>query len=141
MQEKSFCKIELEIPESITGKARPRFGKNGGVYTPGKTKNYEYLVRQLFVYKYPNFIPLEERIKIIIIAYFELPKKVSKIKEAEMLADIISPTKKPDIDNITKIILDALNKFAYKDDAQITEIKVIKKYSRTPKVIVQIEEY
>lgn len=132
--------IKLEIPESITSKARPRLGKNG-VYTPTKTKNYEYLVRQIFVYKYPKFKPLEGRIKLTIIACFELPKKRTKTTEAEMLAGIISPTKKPDIDNIAKIILDALNKFAYKDDNQITDLKVVKKYNRTPKVIIEIEEF
>lgn len=76
-----------------------------------------------------------------ITAYFELPNKRSKLQEAEMLADIISPTKKPDWDNIGKIISDALNKFAFKDDAQITDARIIKKYARTPKVIVKIEEY
>ena len=131
---------ELEIPESITGKQRPRMNTyTGKAYTPVKTKNYEYLVRQLFVYKYPKFVPFEKEIKINIIAYFEVPK-VSKRKEAEMLAGKIRPTKKPDIDNITKIILDALNKFAYKDDAQIVEAEIIKKYARTPKVLVRIEE-
>jgi len=133
---------ELEIPESITGKQRPRMNTyTGKAYTPTKTKNYEYLVRQLFVYKYPSFIPLEGRIKLTIIAYFELPKKVSKAKEAEMLAGIISPTKKPDWDNIGKIVSDSLNKFAFKDDAQIIEAIVIKKYARIPKVLVKIEEY
>ena len=76
-----------------------------------------------------------------IVACFELPKKRSKLQEAEMLAGIITPTKKPDWDNIGKIISDALNKFAFKDDAQITDAIIIKKYSRTPKVYVKIEEY
>lgn len=132
---------ELEIPESITGKQRPRMNTyTGRAYTPNKTKNYEYLVRQLFVYKYPNFEPIVGRVKLSVIAYFELPKSISKQKEAEMLAGIISPTKKPDWDNIGKIISDALNKFAFKDDAQIIEATIIKKYARTPKVLVRIEE-
>lgn len=132
---------ELEIPESITGKQRPRMNTyTGRAYTPNKTKNYEYLVRQLFVYKYPKFEPIVGRVKMSVIAYFELPKSISKQKEAEMLAGIISPTKKPDWDNIGKIISDALNKFAFKDDAQIIEAIIIKKYARTPKVIVRIEE-
>lgn len=132
---------ELEIPESITGKQRPRMNTyTGRAYTPNKTKNYEYLVRQLFVYKYPKFEPIVGRVKLSVIAYFELPKSISKQKEAEMLAGIISPTKKPDWDNIGKIISDALNKFAFKDDAQIIEAIIIKKYARTPKVIVRIEE-
>lgn len=132
---------ELEIPESITGKQRPRMNTyTGRAYTPNKTKNYEYLVRQLFVYKYPKFEPIVGRVKMSVIAYFELPKSISKQKEAEMLAGIISPTKKPDWDNIGKIISDALNKFAFKDDAQIIEATIIKKYARTPKVLVRIEE-
>lgn len=132
---------ELEISESITGKQRPRMNTyTGRAYTPNKTKNYEYLVRQLFVYKYPKFEPIVGRVKMSVIAYFELPKSISKQKEAEMLAGIISPTKKPDWDNIGKIISDALNKFAFKDDAQIIEATIIKKYARTPKVLVRIEE-
>lgn len=133
---------ELEINEPITGKQRPRMNTyTRKAYTPTKTKNYEYLVRQLFVYKYPKFIPIEGKVKMTIIAYFELPNKRSKIQEAEMLNNKISPTKKPDWDNIGKIISDALNKFAFKDDAQITEATIIKKYAKTPKVFVKIEEY
>ena len=45
-----------------------------------------------------------------------------------MLNNIISPTKKPDIDNIVKIVLDAMNKFAFKDDTQITKLEVEKIY-------------
>ena len=47
-----------------------------------------------------------------------------------MLNNIIRQNKKPDIDNIVKIILDALNKIAFKDDNQITKIEVEKRYSK-----------
>lgn len=133
---------ELEIQESITGKARPRMNTyTGRAYTPTKTKNYEYLVRQMFVYKYPHFKIIEGRIKVTIIAYFDIPKSTSKVRKAQMLWGDISPTKKPDIDNIVKIILDALNKFAFQDDTQVTKLEVEKIYSETPKVYVKIEEY
>ena len=133
---------EFEIDEPITGKQRPRMNTyTGRAYTPTKTKNYEYLVRQIFVLKYPNFVPIEGRVKLTVTAYYELPKKRTKLSEAEMLANIVSPTKKPDWDNIGKIVSDSLNKFAFIDDAQITDARIIKKYARTPKVIVKIEEY
>ena len=133
---------EFEVPGEITGKARPRLNvRSGKVYTPTKTKNYEYLTRFYFTQKYREYIPAEGRVKISIIAYFDIPKSTSKKKEAEMLENRISPTKKPDIDNITKVVLDALNKFAYKDDTQITEITVVNKYASTPKVKIKIEEY
>ena len=133
---------EIEIQEEITGKQRPRMNTyTGKAYTPTKTKNYEYLVRQIFVYKYPNYKPIEGRVTMTIIAYFDIPKSTSKKKEAEMLSGAISPTKKPDWDNIGKIISDALNKFAFKDDAQITDVRIFKKYAKVPKVIVKIQEY
>nr|DAM54115.1 MAG TPA: Endodeoxyribonuclease RusA [Caudoviricetes sp.] len=133
---------EIEIDESITGKQRPRMNiYTGKAYTPTKTKNYEYLVKQIFINKYPNFTPIEGRVAMTIIAYFEIPKSTSKKKTAEMICDEISPTKKPDWDNIGKIVSDALNKFAYKDDSQITDVRIFKKYSTIPKVIVKILEY
>ncbi len=134
--------FEIEIEESITGKQRPRMNtRTGKTYTPTKTKNYEYLVRYTFINKYPNVDPIEGKVKITIIANYELPKQRSKLQEAEMLAGIIQPTKKPDWDNIAKIVTDALNKFAFVDDNQITEALVIKRYARVPSVYVRVEEY
>ena len=59
----------------------------------------------------------------------------------QMLENKISPTKKPDIDNVVKIVLDAMNKFAFKDDTQITKIEVEKLYAAEEKLYVKIEEY
>lgn len=133
---------EIEIDESITGKQRPRMNTyTGKAYTPTKTKNYEYLVKQTFLNKYPDFKPIEGRVTMTIIAYFDIPKSTSKKKKVEMLCGEISPTKKPDWDNIGKIISDALNKFAFKDDSQITDVRIFKKYSTIPKVIVKVSEY
>ena len=49
--------------------------------------------------------------------------------------------KKPDADNIAKIICDALNNVAYHDDTQVIELIVVKKYAREPKVKVALAEY
>lgn len=51
------------------------------------------------------------------------------------------PTKKPDSDNIAKIICDSLNGIAYHDDSQIVELYICKSYSENPKVIVTIAEF
>ena len=55
-----------------------------------------------------------------------------------MLNNIISPTKKPDIDNIVKIVLDAMNKFAFKDDTQITKLEVEKIYGIEEKLQINL---
>lgn len=132
---------EFEIPGEIVGKGRPRMNTyTGKAYTPTKTKNYEYLVRQWFVFKYPRFEMTKAPVRVTIIAYFDIPKSTSKKKTEQMLNNEIRPTKKPDIDNITKIILDALNKFVYQDDTQVIELIVKKYYANTPKVYVKVEE-
>ena len=133
---------EFEVPGKVIGKGRPRLNSYTGiVYTPTKTKDYESLVEQYFLLKYPRFKTLEGRIKVSIIAYFSIPKTTKKADINEMLENNISPTKKPDIDNIVKSILDSMNKFAFKDDNQITKLEVEKKYSIEDKVYVKIEEY
>lgn len=133
---------EFEIPGKIIGKGRPRLNTYTGViYTPTKTKDYETLIEEYFLLKYPRFKQLEKRIKVSIIAYFSIPKSTKKSDINEMLENNISPTKKPDIDNIVKVILDSMNKFAFKDDTQITKLEVEKRYGLEEKVCIKIEEY
>ena len=133
---------EFEVPGKIIGKGRPRLNSyTGVVYTPKRTKDYESLVEQYFLLKYPRFKALEGRIKVSIIAYFSIPKTTKKADINEMLENNISPTKKPDIDNIVKAVLDSMNKFAFKDDNQITKLEVEKKYALEDKIYIKIEEY
>ena len=133
---------EFEVPGKVIGKGRPRLNTYTGiVYTPTKTKDYETLVEEYFLLKYPRFKVLEGRLKVSIIAYFAIPKSTKKSDINEMLENNISPTKKPDIDNIVKIVLDSMNRFAFKDDIQITKLDVEKRYGLEEKIYIKIEEY
>ena len=135
-------KYEFEVIGEVVGKERPRVNMyTGCVYTPGKTKDYEFLIQQYFKMKYPNYHTLEERVAIEIIAYLKIPKSTSKVKKQDMLDNKISPTKKPDVDNIAKVILDAMNKFVFKDDNQVAKISVEKRYGEEEKIEVLVEEY
>ena len=78
---------------------------------------------------------LDMRIK----AYYSVPKSDSKKKREKKLAGEIRPTKKPDMDNVIKIIADALNNVAYHDDTQIVDCQVRKFYSENPRVEVTIK--
>lgn len=135
--------FEVEVIGDITGKARPRMNTYTGIaYTPTKTKFYEYLVKKAFQDKYGgiDLIPGDIAVKVTIVAYFEVPKSTSNKKAQQMLNHLIRPTKKPDIDNITKIVLDAMNKFVIYDDTQVVELDVKKYYSKSPKIYVKVEE-
>lgn len=133
---------EFEVPGKITGKARPRVNTlTGRAYTPGNTKDYEMLIKQYFKVKYPRYETLEGRIIIKIEAYFEPPKSTSKKQTEQMLENKISPTKKPDVDNIAKSILDAMNNFVFKDDNQVSKINVEKRFALEEKAVIEVEEY
>lgn len=132
---------DFEIEGKPVGKGRPRFRRMGNfvqTYTPTATADYEKLVRLRF--QNAGGAITDKPVKIEIVAFFAPPKSVRKKQRQEMLANLILPTKKPDCDNIAKIILDALNKIAYVDDSQVIELVVKKRYSAETKVTVHIEE-
>lgn len=73
--------------------------------------------------------PDDAMLDVRIFAFYEVPKSASKKKKAAMLAQDIRPTKKPDFDNIGKIICDSLNLVAYHDDSAVVDAQVRKFYS------------
>ena len=122
------------------GKGRPRVSTVHGyarAYTPKDTANYENLVR--YTYQSDVGEKLTGDITAHIKAYFPIPKSVSKKQRQAMLDGVIPHTKKPDCDNIAKIILDSLNEVAYDDDKQIYRIVVEKWYSDRPRVEIELE--
>lgn len=137
-------KVRFTVLGPPCGKGRPRFGRHGNfvkAYTPEKTVAYEDLVkleyhRQCSGFRFDDTQPLDIRIT----AYYPIPASVSKRKRQAMIDHVIRPMKKPDYDNLAKIVSDALNQIAYKDDAQIVDGQVRKFYAEEPKVVITIQE-
>ena len=131
--------IMFTIPESPQGKARARTTRYG-TYTPEKTVLYENLLKIMYQQASRNIFNNKEPLKVTINAYFEPVKSTSKKKRKEMLGGLIYPTKKPDSDNIGKVICDALNGVAYGDDTQIVNLEINKRYAEEARVEVEIKE-
>lgn len=133
-------RIDFTIPGPPKGKARARTLKNGFSYTPKDTVSYENLVKMCFHENRPaGWKPYEGHVNMAITAYFPIPKSKSKKDRERIWAGTIRPTVRPDWDNIGKIITDALNGIAYRDDAQIVDCRVYKLYDEAPKVRVTME--
>lgn len=132
--------IRFEVQGEPKAKARPRVTCSGIAYTPKNTILYENLVRTSFQQSYPGHVPVDCEVEAIITAYFSIPKSASQRKKELMGFGLINPTKKPDLDNIAKAILDSLNGIAYKDDSQIVSMVVSKKYSNRPRVEITLKE-
>ena len=93
-------------------KARARVTKHGA-YTPQKTKDAEAVIG----YKCHGK-KLEGEVRLLVDAYFKIPKKTSKANRELMVSGKIRPVKRPDWDNIGKLVSDAMNNIKYSDDSQ-----------------------
>ena len=133
--------IQFTVPGEPRGKGRPRLGRSGHAYTPHTTAVYENLVKVCFKEEFPDQTPLDPAVgvQVNICAYFPIPKSTSKKKRAEITQGFIKCLKKPDCDNIAKIICDALNGIAYHDDSQIYYLTIEKHYNEIPGVLVRME--
>ena len=127
--------------EPIT-KGRPRFSrKSGTTYTPAKTVEYENLIKLSYRESCPDE-PLygnDAQLFVSICAYMAIPSTASKKKRQEMINGNIRPTKKPDVDNIVKTILDAGNGVIWHDDKSVVDVHVSKWYAETPRVEVMVD--
>lgn len=127
--------IRFDIPGKAEGKGRPRFMRNGHTYTPDKTRNYEELVRL----KYREACkdePTAEAVHVSILVWMVPAKSLSMKKKRELVQR--PPMNKPDVDNIGKIILDALNGVAWIDDKQVVKLEVMKFWGYEERVTVFI---
>jgi Holliday junction resolvase RusA-like endonuclease len=129
--------VKFTIPGEPTGKARPRVTK-WGTHTPEKTVLYENLVKLCYQEQCGEYT--EKPLNVDISVFYDIPKSTPKKNIEPMLRGQIRPCKKPDCDNIAKIILDALNGIAYKDDTQVISLNVVKHYGEQAKVDVIITE-
>lgn len=111
-------------------KARPRFNtKTGHAVTPTKTQNAEMRIRVAYRDQCGfGIISAISYLAVDIKAYFPVGKSDSKDVRAKKLQGLIKPDKKPDIDNIVKVYLDALNHYAWNDDKQVIEVSASKAY-------------
>lgn len=131
--------IKFTVLGEPRGKGRPRFSrKSGRPYTPDKTVSYENLITTEYRRQVGDK-GLDGDLDMRIIAYFGIPKSASKRKRQQMEAGELRPAKKPDMDNIMKVVADALNAVAYRDDAQVVDCQLRKFYSNQPRIDVLIQ--
>lgn len=133
-------RIEFEIPGKVIGKGRPHFVKKTGVaITPTQTRSYESLIRDVALPLMQGGKPWEGCVVVNIEAIYKIPKSYSKKDREDCLNQRIPP-KKPDVDNVVKIVLDALNRVVYLDDTQVTLCVVAKWWGTEDVLRVNMEE-
>lgn len=107
-------------PSKVIGKQRPKFG-NGRTYTPKQTEQAEAEILKAWRGKYGDAAAAFDGPVNVAISYQRELSKSNPLYWAGR-----SDLSVPDLDNVAKLVCDALNGVAWKDDRQIIHLDVTK---------------
>lgn len=125
--------FKLTIYTEPIPKARARTCvRNGRVmsFTPKATADAETIIRSQVMGQQAFFIK-GTPLKVNLAFFISRPPSIPKKRQY--------PVTRPDIDNYTKLVLDALNQYLFEDDSQIVELHATKAYG-TPRIEIEISE-
>lgn len=126
------------VPGKPRGKASPRGGATH-FYVDSKTAAEMEAIRYVAARAMEGATPFQGAIDLRLCAWMPIPSSWSKKKQASALSGAIRPTVKPDWDNIGKLC-DALKGIVWRDDAQVTDVHLFKRYSDMPRVVTEVYE-
>ncbi|KKK83986.1 hypothetical protein LCGC14_2787870 [marine sediment metagenome] len=130
-------RIEATILIEPVAKARARhtvIGKHVRTYTPAKTANAETLVLYSVREKLASGDTFPKGVALHLAVTFYRAKPKSAPKRLSM------PLTRPDLDNYLKLLLDALNGYAFPDDGQVTRISAAKRFGDPPRIELVLTE-
>ena len=107
----------------VKAKERPRSGKGGRMFTPPETRKFEKAVNDWAKGKDIKTIGYPIRVELTI---FEQTADKDKLEHGLFG---LTYNQKGDVDNLGKSILDGMNGVIYKDDKQITDLRIRRQYS------------
>lgn len=138
-----MTRIAFTVPGQPQGKGRPRISKIGQharMFTPAKTVAYEGLIAHEAQLALRGAPLLDGPVDVNLHIECQVPASWSQKKQRLALAGEIFPTTKPDIDNVVKAIFDGCNGVLWRDDVQVVNVCIAKRYSATPCVRVEAWE-
>ena len=130
--------VIFTIPGVARGKQRPRATRQGRVYTPAQTVNAEAYVKMLAVGAMNGEKPFEGALEATFNISVAIPKSFTRRDRERIEKRDLWPTSKPDIDNVVKLLCDAMNGICYGDDKQIVDLLVTKSYAANAETVVMI---
>ena len=136
--------ITFKVHGTPVGKGRPRFSTRGGYvrsYTPERTRDWECHVSDVAHGAMLNAgaVPTYDAVRVIVDAYYPVPASYSKKKREACISGEVKPMTKPDIDNVVKALLDAMNKVVFVDDKQVVNVQATKHYTDQDEGFVVVE--
>lgn len=123
--------------------ARTRIDGNGAHFTPAKQRNtaaaFKVEAQRAMLETNRSMAVFDEPLRLDLLAEFGIPGSWSQRKRNAAIAGEIRPSKRPDIDNIYKLVADACNAVVYRDDALVVDVRMRKVYGVQPKIVVTVQ--
>ncbi len=135
-------RLSLEVPGPPRGKGRPRFTRNGRPYTPADTIDAEDRVRTAWELAGRPRLP-DGAFTLHVDVHVKRPKD-HRLRDGTLSAAgrrAVFPTSRPDLDNVVKLIADALNGLAWHDDAHAVNITATRLWSPDDTPRIHVEAY
>ena len=124
--------LAFTLPVVPTAQARPRHTRHGHTYKSAGQIAAEQTLEALLVPHIPENA-LDGPLELCFMACLPIPKSAGKKAREAMLGGISGHTKKPDLDNLAKQLMDAMTRLRFwNDDRQITRLVAEKRYSDSP---------
>lgn len=130
----------FEVPGTPVAKQRPRTTRTGHTYTPKETVMFENLVKTCFTQKYPCHTVTDLPVSVAILAIYPIPKSWSKKDKIKAVNSELFPHKN-DWDNVAKAVCDSLNGVFFRDDNQIFDGSVFKRYGDRPRTVIMLTTF
>ncbi|HBP0025100.1 TPA: RusA family crossover junction endodeoxyribonuclease [Pseudomonas aeruginosa] len=133
--------IKFSVDGVPRGKGRPRAARTGAgvrMYTPKQTEDYERSIAMAAQKALAGRPLIAGPVLIELRMFHPIPRSWSKKRQAMALIGEVMPTVKCDADNCLKAVCDALNGVAWKDDTQVVNVMLAKRYAEVPRVEVKI---
>lgn len=124
--------VEFTIYGNPVAQGRPRFariGNNVRAYDPGKSRGWKDDVRLQALQHRPKEL-IAGAISLHLMFHLPRPKSLPK--------RVTEHTKKPDAENLSKAVCDALEGLLYHNDSQIVRLTVEKQYAGSNGPMVRV---
>ena len=135
--------MKFTIPIEPVGQMRARSTAIGGharTYKHAKQKAAEDRLLAFAVQHAPE-TPMDGPLEIVVDAYMPIPASMPKFRAEMARRGEIRPTKKPDVDNHLKHVLDTFNGVFWTDDKNIVGAMCRKFYSDRPRWEIEIRDF
>lgn len=132
--------MTFELHIIPTAQQRARHTRAGMAYKSAAQEANERTLEAVLI-RYRPEKPLSGPVRLVFTACMPMPASASKKRRAAMQEGKIGHVVRPDVDNLSKQLLDAMTRLRFwEDDRQVVELVARKRYDENPRWVVEVSE-